>query len=181
MTPERRLTLLRITAIVIVITISIFIYLIRDSAEQLAQYGYVGIFILSILANATLILPAPGIAIVFAMGSVFNPIGIALSAGLGSAIGELTGYMAGFSGQAVVENKPTYERIYSWLKAHRSGSFLIIFLLAVIPNPIFDIAGIAAGTLRIPVWEFLLWTFLGKTVKMFLIAYAGSITLKLFG
>ena len=37
------------------------------------------------------------------MGAIFNPIGVAVAAGLGAAIGELSGYLAGFSGQGVVE------------------------------------------------------------------------------
>lgn len=180
MTPERRQTLLRVLAIVFVVGISILIFLYRDQAEQLAQYGYLGIFFLSILANATIILPAPGIAIVFAMGGVFNPIGVALAAAAGAAIGELSGYLAGFGGQAVIKDMSSYNRIYTWMHAHRSLSFLAIFLLAAIPNPLFDFAGIAAGALRIPIWQFLFWAFLGKTLKMLLFAYAGSISLTLF-
>jgi membrane protein DedA with SNARE-associated domain len=72
--------------------------------EDFAAYGYPGIFLIMLMANATVFLPAPGVAVVFAMGSVFNPLGVALAAGTGGAIGELTGYLAGFSGQAVVEN-----------------------------------------------------------------------------
>jgi membrane protein YqaA with SNARE-associated domain len=180
MTPERRLTLLRILALVFVVGISILIFLYRDQAEQLAQYGYLGIFLLSILSNATIILPAPGVAIVFAMGSVFNPVGVALAAAAGAAIGELSGYLAGFGGQAVIHDNATYNRIYNWMHTHRSLSFVMIFVLAAIPNPFFDIAGIAAGALRIPVWQFLIWAFFGKTLKMLFFAFAGSISLNLF-
>ncbi len=180
MSPERRLALMRVLAIVFVVGVSIAIFLFRDQAEQLAQYGYIGIFFLSILANATIILPAPGIAVVFAMGSVFSPIGVALAAGAGAAIGELSGYLAGFSGQAVIEDMRSYNRIYTWMHGNRSFSFLAIFFLAAIPNPFFDIAGIAAGALRMPVWQFLFWAFLGKTVKMLFFAYAGSISINYF-
>jgi membrane protein YqaA with SNARE-associated domain len=104
MNSERRLAILRVLALLVVIAISVSVFLLRDKAQELAKYGYIGIFLLSILANATIILPAPGFAIVFAMGSVFNPFAVALAAGAGAAIGELTGYLAGFSGQAVVED-----------------------------------------------------------------------------
>ena len=46
--------------------------------------------------------------------------------------------------------------------------------LALIPNPLFDVAGAAAGALKMPVLEFLLWAFIGKTIKMLLFAYAGA-------
>jgi membrane protein YqaA with SNARE-associated domain len=166
-----RLTLARIIAFLGVIAITIYIYSIRDEAEQLAAYGYPGIFLLSILGNATIILPAPVIAISYIMGAVFNPFGVALAAGAGSALGELTGYMAGFSGQAVAEKTAIYDRLERWTE--RYGEFAIL-ILAFIPNPLFDIAGAAAGALRMPVWKFLLWGWLGKTLKMLLFALAGS-------
>src|SRR5688572_31197479 len=99
------LTLMRIGALIFVIALTVYIYSIRDRAEELAQYGYPGIFLLSILANATIVLPAPGLAIVFAMGGVFSPIGVGLASGAGATLGELSGYLAGFSGQAVIENR----------------------------------------------------------------------------
>jgi hypothetical protein len=44
-------------------------------------------------------------------------------------------------------------------------------------NPLFDIAGATAGVLRMPVGIFLFWTWIGKTLKMLVIAYAGSASL----
>ena len=111
MTRERRLFLIRALALVLVVILSIFIFSIRDQAEQLTVYGYPGIFLISILANATVFLPAPGVALVFALGSVFPPFGVAIAAGAGAAIGELSGYLAGFSGQAIVENADRYQRL----------------------------------------------------------------------
>jgi hypothetical protein len=60
MNPERRQALLRLLILVFVVGLSVSIYLFREQAAQLANYGYAGIFLLSILANATLILPARG-------------------------------------------------------------------------------------------------------------------------
>jgi uncharacterized membrane protein YdjX (TVP38/TMEM64 family) len=123
-----------------------------------------------LLANATVILPAPGVAVVFAMGSVFNPLGVALSAGIGGAIGEITGYLAGFSGQAFVENTNIYNRILPWIKKY--GAWVIL-VLSAFPNPFFDMAGIAAGVAKIPMWQFLLACWVGQTIKMAMFAYAG--------
>lgn len=173
MSTDRRQKLLSIVGLLLVIGISIVIFIFRDQAAGLANYGYFGIFVLSILANATLILPAPGILIVFTMGSVFNPIGVALAASAGSALGELSGYLAGMSGQVVVENTKLYRRILEWMRMHQSISFLMIFVLAAVPNPVFDIAGIAAGALRFPIGAFLFWVWLGKLLKMMFFAFAG--------
>lgn len=171
LTPERRLTLARILALFVVIALSIFVFSIRDQAEQLAIYGYPGIFILSFLAYATVLLPAPGVAVVFTMGSVFNPIGVAIAAGTGAALGELSGYLAGFSGQAVVERVEIYDRLTSWMK--RYGS-LTVLVLAAIPNPFFDLAGVAAGSLKMHVVRFFIWCWIGEVIKMAIFAFAGA-------
>lgn len=176
LTPERRLALTRILALLVVVGLSIFVFSIRDQAERLAIYGYPGIFVLSFLAYATVLLPAPGVAVVFTMGSVFNPLGVALAAGSGAALGELSGYLAGFSGQAVIERADIYERLTRWMK--KNGS-LTIFLLAAIPNPFFDLAGLAAGSLQMPVTRFLIFCWMGEIVKMGIFAYAGANTLNL--
>lgn len=170
-TPQRRLTIARILALVIVIALSVFVYSIRDRASELAIYGYPGIFILSFLAYATVLLPAPGVAVVFTMGSIFNPVGVAIAAGTGAALGELSGYLAGFSGQAVVERADIYDKLTAWMK--RNGS-LTVMLLAAIPNPFFDLAGLAAGSLKMHVLRFLFWCWIGELIKMSIFAFAGA-------
>lgn len=171
MGPNRRLTLLRIIAFVFVIGLSVFIFLIRDRADQLAVYGYPGIFIISFLAYATVLLPAPGVAVVSVMGAVFNPLGVGIAAGAGAALGELSGYLAGFSGQAVAERVEIYDRLTTWMK--RNGSFTVL-LLAALPNPFFDVAGVIAGALRMRFSRFLFWCWVGETIKMIAFAYTGG-------
>lgn len=163
--------LLRILALAAVIGITVYIYSIRERVDEFAAYGYPGIFLIMLMANATVILPAPGVAVVFAMGSVFNPLGVALAAGTGGAIGELSGYLAGFSGQAIVENTTIYDRITPWVQKYGVWA---IFVLSAIPNPFFDLAGIAAGVAKIPVWKFLLFCWAGQIIKMAMFAFAGA-------
>jgi uncharacterized membrane protein YdjX (TVP38/TMEM64 family) len=177
MSSNRRLTFFRILALLIVIAISVYVFTIRDQAEQLAVYGYPGIFLLSFLAYATVILPAPGVAVVFTMGAIFNPIGVALAAGAGAALGETTGYLAGFSGQAVIERYDLYERLTRWMI--KNGP-LTVLVLSAIPNPFFDLAGITAGALKMPWKRFLFWCWTGETFKMLIFAYAGSTALERF-
>ncbi len=164
-------SILRIIALILVIGITVYIYSIRDRVEDFAAYGYPGIFIIALMANATVFLPAPGVAVVFAMGSIFNPLGVALAAGTGGAIGELSGYLAGFSGQAIVERTQTYEKIYPWIDRYGGWTILV---LSAIPNPFFDIAGIAAGIAKMPFWKFLLFCLAGQVIKMAIFAYAGA-------
>jgi uncharacterized membrane protein YdjX (TVP38/TMEM64 family) len=163
--------LLRILAIAAVIGITVYIYSLRDHVEEYAAYGYPGIFLIALMANATVFLPAPGVAVVFAMGSVFNPVWVAFAAGTGGAIGELSGYLAGFSGQAVVENTKIYNRFLPWVQKYGGWAILV---LSAIPNPFFDLAGIAAGATKIPLWKFLLFCWVGQLIKMAMFAYAGA-------
>ena len=168
--------LLRILALFAVVGITVYIFSIRDQVEQYKQFGYPGVFLISLLANATVLLPAPGVAVIYAMGAVFNPFGVGLAAGTGGAVGELSGYLAGFSGQAVVERTDVYHRIKPWVDKYGGWAILV---LSAIPNPFFDIAGIAAGIAKMPLRTFLLFTWIGQLIKMTLFALAGhySITL----
>jgi membrane protein YqaA with SNARE-associated domain len=161
----------RFLVIAVVIGISVAIFALRDRFAELAAVGYPGIFLVSLLSSATIILPAPSLALVFAMGSALPWLLVGLAAGAGEALGELTGYTAGVSGRAVIENQTAYGWLERWMK-HRGG--ITILILSIIPNPLFDLAGIAAGTLRYPLWRFLLITLVGKSIKTSLVAWAGA-------
>jgi uncharacterized membrane protein YdjX (TVP38/TMEM64 family) len=173
MKPDRRQSLLRVLALTVVIVLLVVLFAFRDQVKKLENYGYVGIFLLSIAANATIIIPLPGVALTTAMGAIFNPVGVAVAAGLGASLGELSGYLAGFSGQAVVERSGNYERLTNWMKAHPNWTYLVILVMAFIPNPLFDLAGMAAGALKLPIWKFLLACAIGKILKMLGFAFAG--------
>lgn len=163
--------LLRVLALLAVIGITVYIFSIRDRIAEFERYGYVGVFVVALLANATVLIPAPGVAIISAMGSVFNPLGVGLAAGTGGAIGELSGYLAGFSGQAIAENTQIYNRIKPWVEKYGGWAILV---LSAIPNPFFDAAGIAAGIVKMPLRTFLISVWIGQLIKMTFFAYAGQ-------
>jgi len=162
---------LRILVLILVLGITASIFVFRDRLASLAAYGYLGAFFISLLSSATILLPVPGIAVIFALGATYDPYLVGLAAGAGSALGELSGYMAGYSGQGVFKSSRTYLRMEHWM---RQRGALVIFVFAFVPNPIFDLAGAAAGILRYPVWKFLLFCFLGKTPRSILVAFAGA-------
>ena len=163
--------LFRFLIVLLVVGISVVIFALRDRFAELAAVGYAGIFVVSFLGNATIILPAPSLALVFAMGSALPPLLVGLAAGVGEALGELTGYAAGYGGRAVIENQKVYERLKIWMQ--RRGD-ITVFALSAIPNPFFDLAGMAAGAWAYPIRRFLLFCWLGKTIKTTLVAWAGS-------
>ena len=128
----------RMAGLILVPILTVIVLLSWDQVEHLTAYGYPAVFLLSLIGNAAFLLPAPGIALVVAAGGVLDPIAVGLVAGLGAALGELTGYLVGFGGQTVLEKRSLYWRIEGWMR--KSGS-LVIFVLAAVPNPIFDIGG----------------------------------------
>ena len=167
-----KVTLYRVLALLFVLGISIFIFSIRDEAEKLALYGYPGIFILSFLAYATVFLPAPGILIIFTMAGIgdFNWFYVGMVAGFGAALGETIGYLAGFSGQGVVENTKYYDRISFWFQRNAS---LTILALSILPNPFFDLVGVIAGAFKISVYKFIFWCWIGESIKMLFFSFLG--------
>jgi membrane protein YqaA with SNARE-associated domain len=166
-----RLTAARGLALTVVVVTMALVFAFREQAAALRGYGYAGIFLISVIANSTIILPVPGVALTFTLGAVFHPIGVALAAGAGATIGELTGYLAGFSGQGLIKESRYYAMVEGWMG--RFGGWIVL-ALAFVPNPLFDVAGAVAGAMRMPVFKFMLWAFVGKTMKMLAFAYAGA-------
>ncbi len=168
---KKATNIIRAVVLLVVIALTVVLLIYRDQIQTLQGYGYPGIFLFSILANATIFVPIPGVIFTSAMGAVFNPLWVAVAAGAGAALGELSGYLAGFSGQAVVENSKKYEQVVHWMEKYGD---ITIMVLAFIPNPLFDLAGMTAGILKMPVWKFLVFCVIGKFLKMMMFAYAGG-------
>ncbi|XP_076914679.1 vacuole membrane protein KMS1-like [Bidens hawaiensis] len=102
--------------------------------------------------------------------------------GLGTALGELPPYFisraASISGEKIdaaeeleasssdnhgVES--ILNRMKRWFLSHAQYlNFFTILVLASVPNPLFDLAGIMCGQFGIPFWEFFLATLIGKAI-----------------
>ncbi|KAL6581766.1 meiotic spindle pole body protein Kms1 [Orobanche minor] len=103
--------------------------------------------------------------------------------GLGTALGELPPYFisraARVSGGTIdameeLSSSSTGDdgfvsarlvKIKHWFLSHAQYlNFFTILVLASVPNPLFDLAGIMCGQFGIPFWEFFLATMLGKAI-----------------
>ena len=158
--------------LVIAITIGIFyFYQHPGRVDELKAYGYLGAFLISLTFNATVILPAGNILILSALGAVLpSATMVGLVGGAGAAIGEITGYMAGYSGHGLAERSKMYCRVEGWMR--RWGA-MTIFIFSLVPF-VFDLAGIAAGVLRFPFWKFFLLCWLGRTILYIVAALLGA-------
>jgi membrane protein YqaA with SNARE-associated domain len=174
---KKRLIPILMLLFVIAIVVGVF-YVYKNHPEkidQLQEYGYLGAFLVSIILNATVVLPAGNFAFLFILGGALPSfILVGLVGGLGAAIGEFTGYAAGYSGQAIIKKRQLYTRLEGWMK---KWGTLTIFFLSVAPL-FFDLAGIAAGALRFPPWKFFIACWLGRTILYLGIAWAGAIGLE---
>jgi uncharacterized membrane protein YdjX (TVP38/TMEM64 family) len=162
--------------ILFAVAVTALILLFRDKIIQLEKLAYGGAFLAMLIGNATVFLPVPGLIFVYSLGSTLNPLALGLIAGPGAALGELVGYVAGYGSSAVIDNFKIYHRIEGWMR--RYGA-IVITLLAAVPNPVFDAVGVAAGSLRMKWWRFLIATWIGKTIQCTLIAYAGAFSFNL--
>ena len=172
---RKRIIPLLMLLLVIAITIGIFYY--RERITELGSYGYLGAFLISLACNATIILAAPALPILSAIGVILypvtgpaGPIFVGLAGGIGAGIGETTGYMVGYSGRGIVEKVKLYNRLVGWLE--RWGA-LAIFILSIVPF-FFDLVGIVAGAFRFPLWKFILACWLGRTILYVGIALAAA-------
>jgi len=134
--------------------------------------GYGGVWIVSFIAAGSIILPVPGSAAVCVAAAPalgLNPLLIGVISATAEALGEMTGYMAGLSGRSLLERHKYYPKVHSAL-VKRGG--LILFFGSVVPNPLFDIIGIAAGSIGYPIKKFLGVVVVAKAIKSTAIAYA---------
>jgi membrane protein YqaA with SNARE-associated domain len=146
---------------------------ITQQTGELGTYGifaYPILFVVQALVSATIFLPAPGVAVVAAAGTILDPLWAGIIAGLGSATGELSGYLLGHYGRRAV---PT-DTSRLWRLAERGfrrWGFIALIVIAGVPNPVFDALGILAGSLRYPLGRFWLATAAGKILKFLVISY----------
>ena len=139
-----------------------------QSRFEVAQLSYGAVAGAVLLASGGLVIPVPALAMTCTTATFLNPAAVAIIAGLSGTIGELTGYFLGYSSSGVLERRRFYHRVEGWM---RRRGWLLLFVISAVPNPLFDVAGIAAGALRYPLWRYLVAVGLGKQVKFFMVAY----------
>ncbi|HEX3246983.1 MAG TPA: VTT domain-containing protein [Chloroflexota bacterium] len=144
----------------------------------LLEYGYPGISLIMFFSSATVLLPAPGFAAVLGAGTVINPWLVGPFAGLGSAFGEMTGYMVGLGSREAIEARrgKWWSRAESWMK---KNGFLTVLVFASFPNPFFDAIGVLAGSMGLPIKRVFIACLIGNTIKYTSLALLGSSALGL--
>ena len=167
----RRRRFIFIIALLLVIAVTVTLQLVYgrhpERLTELRTHLYGGAFLISVIGNATIIFPGAVLVILSNLGiliyngtGLYGPIIIGLVGGIGAAIGEATGYIAGYSGREIVERRKMYGRVEGWVTKWGAAA---IFLFSLVPF-VFDLVGIAAGILRFPFWKFILLCGAGRTI-----------------
>ncbi len=145
--------------------------------EFAVQYGYFGVFFISMLGALSVFLPIPYTVVIFTLGGLqtFDPLWIAVAAGAGAAVGEFSGYLIGFGGRRVIGEK--YKKKMDFLtKLFRKFGAIVIFVFALTPLPD-DLLFIPLGIMRYNLLRAFVPALLGKFVSNFIIAYSGRLAL----
>lgn len=160
-----------------------------DLTDSLEGFGYFGVFLTNLASTATVFIPVPGLTtaaqlLIIREGERASlPWLVGLAGGSGMAVGEITAYYAGFLGAELARGRELpgplglrrlVERLVAgvdWLMDH--WGMATLFVLAAVPNPLFEVAGITAGSVRMPMKRFFPAVTAGKIVRGILLAYLG--------
>ena len=129
------------------IALSIAFFVFRDFFKDASSLGLLGLFVVNFVSSATFFVSAPAFLTIITGGNLYSPILVAVIASLGAGLGDMIGFAFGHSGRRLARRKLEKHKAVRFLEKHfhRHGA-LIIFLLAIIPNPFFDAVGILPAT-----------------------------------
>ena len=158
------------------------------------KYGYLGLLIMTIVTGFSIPLPVPYMVFTFTLGGLLHPALVGATAGLGLGIGGTLLYLTGRGGRrflpqfsiASPDDENYSSRFSRFLRkirlprmmefAQRRGT-VAIFVLSVIPNPIFAPVAVSMGAMRFGLWKFFASCWGGSTVKAMALAYLGYLGL----
>lgn len=176
--------------LVLVVSVGVILLVAPDLTDRLQGFGYAGVFLTNLASTATLFIPVPGLTaagqtLIVSQGEKHQPLLVGIAGGSGMALGEITAYYAGFLGAELARGRriggPTWfqqaaegvVRAVNWLMGR--WGMITLFVLAVIPNPAFEVAGITAGSVRMPFKRFFASVAVGKIIRGIILAYLGDV------
>jgi membrane protein YqaA with SNARE-associated domain len=143
------------------------------SVEKFATTAYLIVFLVTLASNAGIFVPVYiHVSIMITAAQYWDPVLVALAASVAGALGETSGYYAGYLGKRIaqLENMPGYQRLVGWMNRHGPWGILLISAQPILP---FDVAGLLAGASKMPLWKFLLPCWAGRFPKYLVACYVG--------
>ena len=140
--------------------------------QQFTQFGYLGIFIISFIGSVSVIFPIPYTLVIFGLGSVLDPVFVAISGGIGAALGEFAGYALGYYGTSRISEERR-RKMNFMVKVFDKYGPVAIFIFALTPLPD-DLLFIPLGIMRYFFVKAFIPAIIGKTLMTFIVAYSGQ-------
>lgn len=171
--PQKNKVIGYFLAFILSILITVFAVVFHDKLLHLQTFGLLGIFLINFFSTVTLFLPNFSAVTVVAGGFLYNPILVAIVATLGGVLGDASSYVIGRTGKEVfIKNEGKLFKAVE--KFFTKNGVIVIFLLALIPNPVFDAFGILAGGLKFSFKKYFLAMLAGRIIRNVLLAYLGK-------
>lgn len=147
--------------------------MLEDWMLQIAsQFGYLGVFIISFIGSVSIVFPIPYTIVIFFLGGVLDPFFVAISGGIGAAVGEFSGYLIGYYGRSVVSQDRRRKMDYMVKFFDRYGpGAIFVFALTPLPD---DLLFIPLGVMRYPFWKAFIPALFGKILMTFILAFSGQ-------
>jgi membrane protein YqaA with SNARE-associated domain len=157
----------------------------------LEKQGFIGLFVISLFAGSPIPVPTPNMILTFTLGSVFNPVLVALVSSLGNAIGNAMVYFVGRGGLEFFKNLELNARKFKGIRPSRFARFLYkikmprinefarknalwaVFVLGMYPNPLLMTVEMGMGAARYNFWKFFIVCWAGKMVEALALSYLG--------
>ncbi|MGH7622651.1 MAG: VTT domain-containing protein [Gemmatimonadaceae bacterium] len=155
-------------------------------SDRLEGFSLAGVFLVNFLANVPVV-PIPGLsplgqAVILRQAAASStPWLVGIAGGLGMGLGETPVYYTGIAGERAahgtrVPGPAWFRRWVLWagrLIQHlmRRWGMPTIFVLSAIPNPIFEVAGLTAGTTRLGFRRYVVAAVAGKIVRGLILVY----------
>jgi membrane protein YqaA with SNARE-associated domain len=178
-----------VAALTLTLTPGVALLINPDLTESIEGLGYASVFLMNLASTATFYFPVPGLtaaaqALISNEGDSSDfPWLVGALGGAGMAAGEITAYYAGMLGAELVRGRelPGPKRFHGVIHRAISGvnwlmkrwGMLTLFVLSAIPNPLFEVAGLTAGSVRMQFRRFIVSVTSGKIVRGLLLAYFG--------
>jgi len=161
-----------VSVAVVAILSGVVLWRWTTNPDALGQFGLRGIFLASMLSHLTVVARDMFIPMFLPLASVYHPLVLGASAGIGAAIGELTTYFLGWGvAESLEESVQEDSRLSRWIKKY---GLWAVLLVAVTPLPDTPIV-LLAGSTRLPFGKLFLVECLGKTALYSLGAVVGGI------
>lgn len=147
-----------------------FMWLTGRFSPETAGYG--GVWLMHFVGAASIVVPVPSLLALCAASAPdvgLSPLLLGLLAGSAESLGEMTGYAVGLSGQKALRNNRWYPKLKGIMERYGGKA---LFVVGVVPNPVFDVMGFIAGSLAYPVARFIAILLVAKTIKNIGLAYA---------